>query len=32
LQDVLAYKVDNRAKRRAVLAELAAHDQDLGLE
>jgi len=32
LQDVLAYKVDNRAKRCAVLAELAAHDQDLGLE
>jgi excisionase family DNA binding protein len=32
LRDVLAYKADNRAKRRAVLAELAAHDQKLGLE
>ena len=32
LQDVLAYKADNRAKRRAVLSDLAAHDQDLGLE
>ena len=32
LQDVLAYKADNRAKRRAVLADLAAHDQNLGLE
>jgi excisionase family DNA binding protein len=32
LQDVLAYKAENRAKRRASLAELAAHDQALGLE
>jgi excisionase family DNA binding protein len=32
LQDVLAYKADNRAKRREALAELAAHDQALGLE
>ncbi|MFZ1965292.1 MAG: helix-turn-helix domain-containing protein [Roseiarcus sp.] len=32
LRDVLAYKADNRAKRRAVLAELAAYDQELGLE
>ncbi|MBM3553487.1 MAG: helix-turn-helix domain-containing protein [Alphaproteobacteria bacterium] len=32
LQDVLAYKADNRARRRAALADLAAHDQDLGLE
>jgi excisionase family DNA binding protein len=32
LQDVLAYKAANRAKRREALAELAAHDQALGLE
>jgi excisionase family DNA binding protein len=32
LRDVLAYKTDNRAKRRAVLAELTALDQELGLE
>jgi excisionase family DNA binding protein len=32
LRDVLAYKADNRARRRGVLAELAAHDQALGLE
>jgi hypothetical protein len=32
LRDVLAYKADKRAKRRVVLAELAAHDQKLGLE
>jgi hypothetical protein len=28
---VLAYKADNRAKRRAVLDEMAALDQELGL-
>jgi excisionase family DNA binding protein len=32
LQDVLAYKADNRAKRRQTLRELAEHDQELGLE
>ncbi|WP_016921366.1 hypothetical protein [Methylocystis parvus] len=32
LQDVLAYKADNRARRHAALAELAEHDQNLGLE
>ena len=32
LHDVLAYKADNRAKRRVVLTELAAYDQELGLE
>lgn len=32
LKDVLAYKAENRAKRRAVLAELVAYDQELGLE
>ena len=32
LKDVLAYKADNRAKRRAVLDELVALDQELGLE
>jgi excisionase family DNA binding protein len=32
LQDVLAFKTDNRAKRRTVLAELVALDQELGLE
>lgn len=32
LKDVLAYKSENRAKRRAVLAELIAYDQELGLE
>jgi excisionase family DNA binding protein len=32
LKDVLAYKADNRAKRRAVLSELVALDQELGLE
>ncbi len=32
LPDVLAYKADNRAKRHAVLAELMAYDQELGLE
>jgi excisionase family DNA binding protein len=31
LRDVLAYKADNRAKRRAVLDEMAALDQELGL-
>lgn len=31
LQDVLAYKAENRAKRRAVLNEMAAADQELGL-
>ncbi len=31
LQDVLAYKADNRAKRKAVLDEMAALDQELGL-
>jgi excisionase family DNA binding protein len=32
LQDVLAYKADTRAKRRAALADLTALDQELGLE
>jgi excisionase family DNA binding protein len=32
LQDVLAYKGDSRAKRRQTLRELAALDQELGLE
>ncbi len=32
LQDVLAYKADSRAKRRQTLRELAALDQELGLE
>jgi excisionase family DNA binding protein len=32
LKDVLAYKADNRAKRRAALSELVALDQELGLE
>ena len=32
LQDVLAFKTENRAKRRAVLAELVTLDQELGLE
>jgi excisionase family DNA binding protein len=32
LQDVLAYKADNRAKRRQALRELSALDQELGLE
>jgi len=32
LEDVLAYKADNRAKRRQTLRELAALDQELGLE
>lgn len=32
LREVLAYKADNRAKRLAVLTELAAYDQELGLE
>jgi excisionase family DNA binding protein len=32
LKDVLAYKADNRAKRRQTLRELAALDQELGLE
>jgi excisionase family DNA binding protein len=32
LRDVLAYKTENRAQRRAVLAELVALDQELGLE
>ncbi|MGO9237978.1 MAG: excisionase family DNA-binding protein [Methylocella sp.] len=31
LQDVLAYKADNRAKRRETLREMAALDQELGL-
>ena len=31
LKDVLAYKAENRAKRRETLRELAAHDQKLGL-
>lgn len=31
LQDVLAYKAENRAKRRAALNEMAAVDQELGL-
>jgi excisionase family DNA binding protein len=32
LKDVLAYKVDNRAKRRQTLRDLTALDQELGLE
>jgi excisionase family DNA binding protein len=32
LADVLAYKQALAARRRAVLDELAAHDQSLGLE
>jgi hypothetical protein len=32
LKDVLAYKADNRAKRRQTLGELAGLDQELGLE
>jgi excisionase family DNA binding protein len=32
LKEVLAYKADNRAKRRQSLRELAALDQELGLE
>jgi excisionase family DNA binding protein len=32
LKDVLAYKRENQAKRRAALDELAALDQELGLE
>jgi len=32
LKDVLAYKAANRAKRRETLRELAAFDQELGLE
>jgi excisionase family DNA binding protein len=32
LKDVLAYKQENQAKRRAALDELAALDQELGLE
>jgi excisionase family DNA binding protein len=31
LQDVLAYKAANRAKRRSALQEMAAADQELGL-
>ena len=31
LSDVLAYKADNKAKRREALRELAALDQELGL-
>jgi hypothetical protein len=31
LQEVLAYKADNRAKRRDTLREMAALDQELGL-
>ena len=31
LKDVLAYKTENRAKRREALRELAALDQELGL-
>jgi excisionase family DNA binding protein len=31
LKDVLAYKSENRAKRREALRELAALDQELGL-
>jgi excisionase family DNA binding protein len=31
LKDVLAYRAENRAKRRAALDELAALDQELGL-
>jgi excisionase family DNA binding protein len=32
LKDVLAYKANNRAKRRQTLRELTALDQELGLE
>jgi transposase len=32
LKDVLAYKADDRAKRRQTLGELAGLDQELGLE
>jgi excisionase family DNA binding protein len=32
LRDLLAYKADNRAQRHKVLEELAAYDQELGLE
>jgi len=32
LKDVLAYKADTRARRREALRELAALDQELGLE
>jgi excisionase family DNA binding protein len=32
LKEVLDYKAKNRAKRRETLRELAAHDQQLGLE
>jgi excisionase family DNA binding protein len=32
LKEVLAFKAANRAKRRETLRELAAHDQQLGLE
>ena len=32
LQDVLAYKADSRARRRQTLRELAAYDQEIGLE
>lgn len=32
LKEVLAYKAENRAKRRETLRELAAHDQQLDLE
>jgi excisionase family DNA binding protein len=31
LQDVLAYKTENQAKRRDALRDLAALDQELGL-
>jgi hypothetical protein len=31
LNEVLAYKADNRAKRRETMRELVAHDQELGL-
>jgi excisionase family DNA binding protein len=31
LQDVLAYKAENRARRRTALQEMAAADQELGL-
>jgi hypothetical protein len=31
LRDVLAYKAENRAKRRETLREMAALDQELGL-
>ncbi len=32
LKDVLAYRLENQAKRRAALDELSALDQELGLE